>query len=194
MDSREALLAAAAEEFARSGLKGTRVREIVQRSGVNERMIYHHFGSKEGLFRAVMAHEFGDIGTRWRETLAKAREMEPYEGMRLAFGTLFDLMHSRPLLVSLATQESLSGFGVRPPLVADELPKDLRDLHERGVAAGVFRADLPFEVLYATAMVTLMTVPKMAGRIPAVLPDGDIGRLREQLLALLLDGMTGGQR
>src|SRR5689334_24780916 len=74
MDSRDALLQAAAEEFARSGLKGTRIREIVQRSGVNERMIYHHFGSKEGLFRAVVEHEFGGMGQAWHDVLARARE------------------------------------------------------------------------------------------------------------------------
>ena len=194
MDSRDALLEAAAEEFARSGLKGTRIREIVQRSGVNERMIYHHFGSKEGLFRAVMEHEFGDMGRAWREMLAKAAELEPYEGMRMAFTAQFDLMHSRPLLVPLALQEGLSGFAIRPPLPADGLPAELRDLHERGVAAGVFRADVAFEVLYATAALTLMGTPGMAGRFPSLLADGDMTRLRDQLVALLLDGLTGGDR
>ncbi len=53
-DSRSALLVAAAEEFARRGLQGTRVQAIVKRAGVNERMIYHHFGNKEGLYRAVL--------------------------------------------------------------------------------------------------------------------------------------------
>ncbi|GAA3432421.1 TetR/AcrR family transcriptional regulator [Kutzneria kofuensis] len=194
MDSRDALLQAAAEEFARSGLKGTRIREIVQRSGVNERMIYHHFGSKEGLFRAVVEHEFGGMGQAWHDVLARARELEPYEGIRLAFATLFDIVHSRPLLVPLALQEGLSGWSVRPPLPADELPAELRELHERGVAKGVFRADVAFEVLYATAVMTLMGTPAMAGRIPAVLADRDMGRLRDQMIALLLDGLTGGDR
>jgi AcrR family transcriptional regulator len=194
MDSRESLLAAAAEEFARNGLKGTRIREIVQRSGVNERMIYHHFGSKEGLFRAVIQREIDGMGDAWQDMLTKAGQMEPYEGMRLAFEAMFDVVHGRPLLVSLAIQEAVGGWGVRPPLPADRLPGQLRDLHERGVKAGVFRDGVAFEVLYATAAVTLMAVPGMAGRIPAVLAGRDMNQLRDQLVGLLLDGMTGGDR
>jgi len=192
MDSRSALLAAAAEEFARYGLKGTRIREIVQRSGVNERMIYHHFGSKEGLFRAVIEHEITGMGEAWRELLSRAVGLAPYEGMKLAFTALFDMVHARPLVIALATQEAVGGWGVRSPLPANELPAELRELHERGVEAGVFRADVAFEVLYATAAVTLMATPGMAGRIPAVLADRDMDQLRDQLVALLLDGITGG--
>ena len=194
MDSRTALLDAAAEEFARNGLKGTRIREIVQRSGVNERMIYHHFGSKEGLFRAVIQREVDGMGQAWRELLAKAGELEPYEGMRLAFTAMFDVVHSRPLLVALVIQEAMGGWGVRPPLPAEALAPELRELHERGVREGVFRPDVAFEVLYATAMVSLMVTPGMAGRFPAVLADRDMNQLRDQLVALFLDGMTGGER
>jgi hypothetical protein len=39
-----------------------------------------------------------------------------------------------------------------------------------------------------------MAVPGMAGRIPAVLAGRDMNQLRDQLVGLLLDGMTGGDR
>lgn len=194
MDSREALLDAAAEEFARGGLKGTRIREIVQRSGVNERMIYHHFGSKEGLFGAVLQREMAGMSQGRRAMLADAAALPPYEGMRLAFGAMFDAAHSRPLLISLAIQEAIGGWAVRPPLLAEGLPPELRELHERGVEAGVFRGDVAFEVLYAAAAVTLMMTPGMAGRIPAILADRDMSQLRDQLVTLLLNGLTGGER
>jgi len=193
MSSRDVLLAAAAEEFARNGLKGTRIREIVQRSGVNERMIYHHFGSKEGLFRAVMEDAFGGVGQALREVLAEVVRLEPYEGMRLAFTTLFDLVHSRPLLVPLALQEGIGGWGVRPPLVVEQLPAQLRDLHERGVAAGTFRSDVDFDVLYATTVTALMATPGTSGRF-SLLADRNMDELRDQIVALLLDGLTGGDR
>lgn len=51
--SREKLLSAAEEVFAEHGYDGARVEEITSRAGVNVRMLYHHFGSKEGLFQAV---------------------------------------------------------------------------------------------------------------------------------------------
>ena len=41
-------------EFSRHGLAGARVEAIARRAGVNKRMIYHYFESKEGLFRHLM--------------------------------------------------------------------------------------------------------------------------------------------
>jgi len=51
--SREKVLSSAEEVFAEHGYDGARVEEITSRAGVNVRMLYHHFGSKEGLFQAV---------------------------------------------------------------------------------------------------------------------------------------------
>jgi AcrR family transcriptional regulator len=54
-ERREVILAEAREVFARAGFSGATVREIAQRSGVNEAMIYRHFESKDDLFRAAVA-------------------------------------------------------------------------------------------------------------------------------------------
>jgi AcrR family transcriptional regulator len=48
------ILKAAKAEFAKFGLGGARVDRIAQRATANKRMIYHYFGSKEDLFRAVL--------------------------------------------------------------------------------------------------------------------------------------------
>jgi AcrR family transcriptional regulator len=53
--SKEAILEAGSYVFAQRGLSGARVEDIVQRSGVNVRMLYHHFGSKEGLYSEVVS-------------------------------------------------------------------------------------------------------------------------------------------
>jgi len=73
------------------------------------------------------------------------------------------------------------------------LPANLRQLYEQGVAEGVFRGDVDFDVLYATAVVTLMMTPGMAGRFPSLTADRGMDGLREQLLTLLMDGLTGGR-
>src|SRR5882762_3303529 len=70
-ESRAVLLAAAAEVFARHGFKGTRIQEIVQVAGVNERMIYHHFGSKDGLYRAVIEDQRAQLGMAWQPVVDK---------------------------------------------------------------------------------------------------------------------------
>jgi TetR/AcrR family transcriptional regulator len=50
---REAILAAARIEFAKSGFHGTKMRDIAQRAGVSQGLLHHHFQGKEGLWSAV---------------------------------------------------------------------------------------------------------------------------------------------
>jgi AcrR family transcriptional regulator len=48
--TRAALLAAARELFATAGYDGTTVRAVAERAGVNQALLFRHFGSKDGLF------------------------------------------------------------------------------------------------------------------------------------------------
>ena len=50
---RERILDAATREFARRGYADTRLLAIAKRAGVAEGTVYHAFGSKQGLLRAV---------------------------------------------------------------------------------------------------------------------------------------------
>ncbi len=51
--SRQALLAAALDEFSVRGFAGARVADIARRAGVNKQLINYYFGSKEGLYLAL---------------------------------------------------------------------------------------------------------------------------------------------
>jgi TetR/AcrR family transcriptional regulator len=55
--TRERILTAALREFADCGFAGARVDAIARRSGCNKRMLYHYFGDKEEMFRAVLRHK-----------------------------------------------------------------------------------------------------------------------------------------
>lgn len=52
--TRQRILAAAHREFTEVGLAGARVDRIAESAGVNKRMLYHYFESKEGLFREML--------------------------------------------------------------------------------------------------------------------------------------------
>jgi TetR/AcrR family transcriptional regulator len=52
--TRDRLMAAAAGEFAAKGLAGARTGAIARRAGVDEKMIFYCFKSKEGLYREVL--------------------------------------------------------------------------------------------------------------------------------------------
>lgn len=54
-DTREAILAAAGELFARIGFERTTMREVASRAGVDPALIHHYFTNKDGLLAAALA-------------------------------------------------------------------------------------------------------------------------------------------
>jgi AcrR family transcriptional regulator len=70
---RASLLTAAASLFAERGYDAVTTRQILERAGVEAPSLYHHFGSKLGLYRAVLAEgsepfaaDFARLGERLR--------------------------------------------------------------------------------------------------------------------------------
>ena len=59
--TRQALLQAARTEFAAYGLAGGRTDRIAELAGVNKQRIYAYFGSKEGLFAAVIGDALDEL-------------------------------------------------------------------------------------------------------------------------------------
>ena len=62
IETREAILAAAQEEFAEKGFELASAREICRRAGVTSALLNRYFGSKEDLYRIVAKKLFGDLG------------------------------------------------------------------------------------------------------------------------------------
>lgn len=60
--TRERIVEAAIQEFAAVGFTGARVDSIAERAGVNKRMLYHYFGNKLELFRAIIEDRLEDNG------------------------------------------------------------------------------------------------------------------------------------
>ena len=193
-DSKAILLEAAAEQFARYGPRGTRVQDIVQAAGINERMIYHHFGSKAGLYAEVMREQRTRLGEAWWPVLEKAVTMDPYPGMQLALGSFFDALLARPQIAALFVHEGLGDAPLALPEGVTGLPGPVRSLYERGQAEGLFAAEVPFEFAYATAMSCMVAMTVFAPRIADLAGTGldtDPARLRDQVVGQLLNGMTG---
>jgi AcrR family transcriptional regulator len=195
------LLGAAAEEFAIYGFKGARVQAIVKRAGVNERMIYHHFGSKEGLYAEVMLMQRIALGTAWTPILDEAAELEPYEGMKLALSGYFELVTARPQTVALFIHEALSGWNHVHLPTAGQLPVQLRELYARGQREGVFPADRPFEIAYMTAVCALMGLTIFSHQFAGAETDPESERpadtrpvlskeTRAHIITQLLNGLT----
>jgi len=67
--SRERILGAALKEFAAKGFAGARVDAIARQARINKRMLYHYFGDKEELFKAVLRRKISQRQA-WSETLS----------------------------------------------------------------------------------------------------------------------------
>lgn len=59
--TREQIFAAATKIFAKKGFDGARVDKIAAEAGVNKQLLYHHFGSKDGLFTAALERAYESI-------------------------------------------------------------------------------------------------------------------------------------
>lgn len=164
-ESRPILLAAAAEQFAKYGPRDTRAQDIVNAAGINQRMICHHFGSKDALYAGVMREQRARLGGSWQPILERAVTMGPYPGMQLAF------------------PEGFSG-----------LPAPVRPLHERGQAEGVFPADVPFGIAYVTVVSCRVAMVIFAPRFAGLAEPGletDLARFRDKIIGQLMNGVTG---
>lgn len=80
--TRERILSAALKEFAAKGFAGARVDVIARRANINKRMLYHYFGDKENLFRAVLRHKIAERRA-WGETMSS----DPAERLPFWFKT-----------------------------------------------------------------------------------------------------------
>src|SRR5690242_1021937 len=76
--TRSKILDAALAEFSERGLPAASTDDIAERCGVNKRMIYYYFGSKEGLYLAALEQVFEKLvarkGDRGRASRARGRD------------------------------------------------------------------------------------------------------------------------
>jgi AcrR family transcriptional regulator len=63
-DTRAAILSTALTAFASDGFGSVTTRRIAREAGVNSAMIQYHFGSKDGLYRAVVAEVYERLNRR----------------------------------------------------------------------------------------------------------------------------------
>jgi AcrR family transcriptional regulator len=101
--ARDRVLDAALELFVELGYKGTTTRAIAARARVNEVTVFRQFGTKQGLFHAVVLRE-----TDIRDRL-EGLELRPSDDMAAdlaRFGTVvFEGMGSRSTLLKLILSE-----------------------------------------------------------------------------------------
>ncbi|MGL9772886.1 MAG: TetR/AcrR family transcriptional regulator [Sodalis sp. (in: enterobacteria)] len=147
------ILAAAMDEFARLELGGARIDGIAAKAGVNKRLIYGYFNSKDDLFQAVLEDIYADVRTA--EAALGLDELDPVEAICALMRFTWNYYLKRPEFMSLVNSENLhkavhvkrsSRFALLHVNFVDRIKRIL----DRGVAAGVFRAGVDPRHLYIT--------------------------------------------
>lgn len=107
------------DEFAQHGIAGARVDRIAAGAGCNKAMIYAYFGSKEGLFDALLKIQV--------DRLVASAPVTP-EDLPGYAGRLFDAYASEPRLLRLVAYHRLgNGFGDVPKADVEAVAKAQRE-------------------------------------------------------------------
>lgn len=113
--SYSAIFVAARRVFAFKGRAGARIEEIVQFSGLNVRMIYHHFGSKDGLYDEVIRHSALALHHRLSEVQAQGMP-----GLRELLNVLCQATQDDPDLARILSWEAVSGWQTAREVVDED--------------------------------------------------------------------------
>jgi AcrR family transcriptional regulator len=151
-NTRERIVNAALAEFSASGFAGARIHAIAQRAGVNVRMLYHYFGEKDDLFRAILRRRFAERPIQPDHVPAAplGKQMQDW----------FDRVASNPDWVRLTQWEALEA-GQDPLVEEDERRQRWSAAIDRirtEQTAGRVPGDLDADLL-VLAMVALTTFP-----------------------------------
>jgi AcrR family transcriptional regulator len=143
--TKQNILAVATKEFARHGFSGGRVDAIAAKIRTTKRMIYYYFGSKEGLYIAVLEKVYADI--REIESDLHLEDLEPVEAIQRLIEFTFDYDETHPDFIRLVSIENIHR--------ADHLKKSatigglnqaiietIAAVLERGKREGVFRSEI----------------------------------------------------
>lgn len=138
--TRERLLATAVDLFTRRGYAATSVREIVEGAGVTKPALYYHFGSKEGIYHAIL----DEIERLIDGALAENRGIEgsARERIEALFLGLFDLFEKNQPAMRFVNAVFWGPPQGAPPFDFEQFHARLRDAVAAIVADGIASGEL----------------------------------------------------
>lgn len=139
------ILRVAEAEFGEKGLAGARIDEIAEATRTSKRMIYYYFGSKEGLYLAVLEEAYRRV--RDVESELKLQDLDPEDALRRLVAFTFDhhLHHESYIRLVMSENIHRGQYLAQSKRIQDlNIPAiaAIRHLYERGVQSGQFRPGL----------------------------------------------------
>ena len=156
------ILAVATKEFAAKGLSGARIDAIAEATHTSKRMIYYYYGSKEGLYVAVLEESYRRM--RQIEGQLHLEDMEPEAALRRLVEFTFDRHADNEDFIRLVMNENIEqGSYLAQSKTIQQLNvpaiQAIRQLYDRGVQQGVFRPGLdPVDIHASISALTFFNV------------------------------------
>lgn len=160
--TRADILKEAMKEFSQNGFAGGRINEIARRTRTSKRMIYYYFGSKTGLYKAVLFEHYR--GLRSAEGALRLDDLPPLEAIRKLTYFTFDWHVAHADQVPLVMVENIhKGTHIANLPAIEPLNTVVIGLVDRickrGVADGVIRPDVQaIDIYMSIASTSFFTV------------------------------------
>jgi AcrR family transcriptional regulator len=164
--TRRNIVEVATHEFAQKGYSGARVDAIAERTRTSKRMIYYYFGSKEGLYLAVLEEAYS--GIRRAEATLDLETLPPEAALGTIVGFTFDYYNKHPEFVRLVMNENImDGAHMARSKTISKLNVTvidaMRRIVSRGQKAGLFRRDIdPIELHMSISALGIFNVANRA--------------------------------
>ena len=156
------ILAVATHEFADKGLTGARIDAIAAATRTSKRMIYYYFGSKDGLYLAVLEEAYRRM--RAIESDLHLDDLPPIDALQKLVEFTYDHHRDNEDFIRLVMNENIQrGDYLRQSQSIQKLNskaiESVRDVYDRGVVQGVFRGGLdPVDIHSAISAFTFFNV------------------------------------
>ncbi len=187
LSSREALLETALQFFSERGFKGTSIRDIANALEISVSNIYHYFGSKEGLWLAIMEYSVKSLPLRLENSLLAITDpLERLHALVMAHLTV-SASQQRELKMIMLDHDRMSAAGVQANL----------DIQRRVLA--IYIREL--EALRQGGLISTGNVRILAFNILAVInwqlrwfrPDGPLSaaEVHAEIVKFIFHGLSG---
>jgi AcrR family transcriptional regulator len=156
------ILEMATKEFAAKGLSGARIDAIAEATHTSKRMIYYYYGSKEGLYVAVLEESYRRM--RQIEGALHLEDLAPEAALRRLVEFTFDRHADNEDFIRLVMNENIEqGSYLAQSKTIQQLNvpaiQAIRQLYDRGVQQGVFRPGLdPVDIHASISALTFFNV------------------------------------
>jgi TetR/AcrR family fatty acid metabolism transcriptional regulator len=190
--TRERIIAAATEVFARSGFHGARVADIAEQAGIAYGLVYHYFHNKDDILAAIFTERWAQYVSYLNEV--GGMELGFREQMRRLVHFWVEVYRREPDLMTVMinevtrSYEFLESHDIATVMVAFEaIEAMIRTARQRGEVAADVNPQLASYIVFGAAEMVL------TGYVMRTLRRDDASAFAQdesQMLEILLDGLA----